>query len=121
MDARSAPSSRERTATPLDVAERLAWFPRARPSHSRGALSLGTVLVVALCAGLAALMRGHFELSNAAMVFLLGVVVCGVAFGRASAIAASILSVAVFDYVFVPPYLTLRVTDFQYLVVFAVM
>src|ERR1700741_325993 len=87
----------------------------------RGGAYLMTVFVVAACGGLGALMQSRFELSNVAMVFLLGVVVCGVAFGRGPAIAAAILSVATFDFVFVPPHFTFRVTDSQYLVLFAVM
>jgi two-component system sensor histidine kinase KdpD len=81
----------------------------------------GAVLVVAACTAVALPMHHHFELSNLTMVYLLGVVVAAVAFGRGPAIAASVLGVAVFDFGFVPPRFTFHVDDAQYLVSFAVM
>lgn len=93
--------------------------PAPRPLAWRGIT--GTVLIVALCTGLAMLMQGSFDLSNLSMVYLVGVVVAAVAFGRGPAIAASILGVATFDFVFVPPRYTFAVSDSQYLVSFGVM
>ena len=81
----------------------------------------GTLLVVALCTGVAALMYHSFDLSNLAMVYLVGVVVAATAFGRGPAIAASIFAVLSFDFLFVPPRYTFHVDDSQYLVTFAVM
>jgi len=82
---------------------------------------VGTASLVALCSGLAALMQHQFDLSNLAMVYLLGVVVTAIAFGRGPAIVAAVLSVGTFDFFFVPPRYTFRVSDTQYLVTFAVM
>ncbi len=42
-------------------------------------------------------------------------------YGRGPSVLASILSVAAFDFFFVPPYLTFAVSDIQYLLTFAVM
>lgn len=77
--------------------------------------------VVGACTALAALMDHDFERANLTMVYLLGVVVTAMAFGRGPAITAAIASVATFDFVFVPPRWTFRVSDAQYLVTFAVM
>jgi len=96
--------------------------PRAKPPDRiawRG--YPGTVLVMGLCTLLAATMYRHFGLSNLAMVYLVGVVVAAIAFGRGPAIVASILGVLSFDFLFVPPRYTFHVDDSQYLVTFAVM
>jgi len=98
-----------------------AWLgPGARRASATRAYGV-SMLIVAASTALAAVMRPHFELSNLTMVYLLGVVLCAVAFGRGPAIAASVLSVAVFNFTFVPPRFTFRVSDTQYLVTFAVM
>lgn len=79
------------------------------------------VLVVAFTSIVAAFLRDYFELSNLVMAYILAVVVVAVNFGRGPSILASILSVACFDFFFVPPFLTFAVSDTQYLVTFAVM
>ena len=66
-------------------------------------------------------MSGKFELANLVMVYLLGVVFVAVKAGRESAILASVLSIAAFDFFFVNPTLTFAVDDVQYLVTFVVM
>src|SRR5256885_3101963 len=95
--------------------------PRARPRAGGPvpyAAALGTVLSSTL---LAWLMFPRFELSNIVMVYLLGVVIVAMRFGRAASALASVLSVAAFDFFFVPPYYTFAVSDSQYLITFAVM
>ena len=42
-------------------------------------------------------------------------------YGRGPSLLASVLSVAAFDFFFVPPFYTFAVTDTQYLVTFSVM
>lgn len=80
-----------------------------------------SALIVIICTAVAAMMRDHFELSNLIMVYMLGVVIASTRYGRAPAAMASILSVACFDFFFVPPFFTFAVSDTQYLVTFAVM
>ena len=77
--------------------------------------------IVALSTAVAWLIFPYFESSNLIMVYLLGIVVAATRLGRGPSIVASILSVAAFDFFFVPPYLTFAVADGQYLVTFAVM
>jgi two-component system, OmpR family, sensor histidine kinase KdpD len=76
---------------------------------------------VALATGVAWLMFPWFGLSNLIMVYLLGTVVVAARHGRGPSLLASVLSVAAFDFFFVPPYLTFAVSDTQYVVTFAVM
>jgi two-component system, OmpR family, sensor histidine kinase KdpD len=52
---------------------------------------------------------------------LLGVLAVAYRFGRGPAIATSVLSVALFDFLFVPPYYSFAVSDSQYLLTFVVM
>jgi two-component system sensor histidine kinase KdpD len=59
--------------------------------------------------------------ANLIMVYLLGTVLAAARLGRGPGILASVLSVAAFDFFFVPPYLTFAVSDTQYLVTFGVM
>jgi two-component system sensor histidine kinase KdpD len=79
------------------------------------------LLVVAVCTALAALMFPYFAEANLIMTYLFGIVVVASRFGRGPSILASIVSVAAFDFFFVPPRLTFAVSDVQYLITFAVM
>lgn len=95
--------------------------PRIRPQPldwREYALALGTVGV---STGLALLMFSHVGLSNLIMVYLLGVVVVATRAGRVPTALASVLSVAVFDFFFVPPYLSFAVSDTEHLITFTVM
>jgi two-component system sensor histidine kinase KdpD len=75
--------------------------------------------VVALCTGISALMAPVFAPANVVMVYLLGIVATAAWLGRWPSALASFLSVAAFDYFFVPPFYTFAVSDTQYLVTFA--
>jgi two-component system sensor histidine kinase KdpD len=61
------------------------------------------------------------ELANIVMIYLLAVVFIALQFGRGPAILASVLGVASFDFFFVPPKLTFAISDWQYVVTFAIM
>lgn len=75
--------------------------------------------VACTLAGLA--MRPRFDLVNVAMVYLLAVVIIALRFSRGAAITVSVLGVAAFDFLFVPPQGALTVDDAQYLLTFAIM
>lgn len=94
------------------------FFARKRTLPSSYIRSL---VVVALFTGLAKLMLPYFELSNVVMAYMLGVVITATQYGRGPSVMASILSVAAFDFFFVPPYLTFAVSDTQYVITFIVM
>ena len=65
-------------------------------------------------------MRGRFDLVNIAMVYLLAVVIVALAYSRGPAIVATVLAVATFDWLFVPPQGAFTVEDAQYLLTFAI-
>ncbi len=94
------------------------WKP---PTNSSVLDYLKAVVVVISCTLVAYFMSRYFDLSNVVMAYLLGVVIVSSKYSRGPAILASVLSVAAFDFFFVPPKLTFVVSDTQYLVTFVVM
>jgi two-component system sensor histidine kinase KdpD len=91
--------------------------------HRRASLLpyLGAIAACAATTGIATLLLLYFDLANIVMVFLLTVVLVAVRLGRGPAILAAVLSVALFDFFFVPPRFSFTVHDVQYLLTFAVM
>jgi two-component system sensor histidine kinase KdpD len=86
-------------------------------SRKKGTLGyVWAVAVIVASTALAYLMFGRFELANLVMIFLLGVVFIAMRFGRGPSIFASLLGVAIFDFLFVTPYFSFSVSDSQYLV-----
>jgi two-component system, OmpR family, sensor histidine kinase KdpD len=79
--------------------------------------AFGCAVATAIASGL----YPFVELTNIAMIFLLAVVLVAVYFGRGPAVLAALLSVASFDFFFVPPRFSFAVSDVQYLLTFAVM
>jgi two-component system sensor histidine kinase KdpD len=80
--------------------------------------SLGTT---AMITSLSAFAFGFLELVNLVMLYLLGVMFIAMRFGRGPSVLSAVLSVAAFDFFFVPPRFSFAVSDVQYLVTFAVM
>jgi len=73
------------------------------------------------CTLVASAIGARFELVNIAMVYLLGVVLIALRYSRGPVVASSILSVAAFNFFFVPPRGAFSVEDPQYLLTFAMM
>jgi two-component system sensor histidine kinase KdpD len=80
-----------------------------------------TLAAVALTAALTTPLVGHIDLANIVMLFLLAVVLVAAKLGRGPGALAAFVSVAVFDFFYVPPRFTFAVSDFQYVMTFAVM
>lgn len=66
-------------------------------------------------------LRDTLDLANAVMLLLLIVFLVALKLGRGPAVLAAFLSVALFDFFFVPPHLSFAVSDIYYLITFAVM
>jgi two-component system sensor histidine kinase KdpD len=77
---------------------------------------VAAILVVILCTTLNWLLSLWLAPTNLAMVYLLGVVAIAARYERGPAMACALLSVLAFDFFFVPPVLTLRMDDTQYVV-----
>ncbi len=95
--------------------------PRAPARSLKRAGYLFAVAVVLAASLLSSAMLDRFDKLNLGMVYLLGVMFVATRHGRGPSAFAAVLSVAVFDFFFVPPRLSFAVSDTQYLVSFAVM
>ncbi|MGH7244594.1 MAG: DUF4118 domain-containing protein [Phycisphaerales bacterium] len=82
---------------------------------------IGAAALVGVASLIGRFLPASFDAANLSMIYLAGVVVAAVWLGRGPAVASAILGVAAFDFFFVPPSLTFRISDAQYLVTFAVM
>jgi two-component system sensor histidine kinase KdpD len=76
------------------------------------------LLLVGATTGLCALIAPYISPTNLIVVYLLAVVIAAFYLGRGPAIVTSIIGVAAFDYFFVPPFLTLAISDTEYLLTF---
>jgi two-component system sensor histidine kinase KdpD len=99
--------------------------PRSRPAPVRAPIParryVAAAALVAATTGGAALLRHLWALPDVEMVFLLAIMVSGLRFGRGPSILAAALSVASYDFFFVPPFLTFAVEDARYVLTFAMM
>ncbi|MCL4794052.1 MAG: DUF4118 domain-containing protein [Bryobacteraceae bacterium] len=77
--------------------------------------------IVALTTAVSIPLRGALNPVNLAMFYFLGVVAVAMRSSRGVALFSCVLSVAAFDLFCVPPYLTFAVSDYEYLLTFAVM
>ena len=96
----------------------------AANAHLTGLKKRGYLWALAISATtsvIAGMLLQYFELSNVIMLYLLGVMLISIRYGRGPGILASILSVSAFDFFFVPPKLSFTVSDTQYLLTFGIM
>lgn len=96
--------------------------PPPKPHRTAWHQYASALVVVAICGLIdAPIFRLQLAEANLVMVFLLGVVYSAARYGRGPGVLASIASVLVFDFFYVPPYLTFAVSDTQYVLTFMVM
>ncbi len=95
--------------------------PRLPGRSSELPAYLRSLAVVAAITLLCALLNRHVERTNLVMLYLLGTVLVATRFGRGPSVLAAVLSVTLFDFLFVPPIHSFAVADAQYLITFAVM
>lgn len=84
----------------------------------------GCVVAAALCAVITLIAMQWlmaFDAANLVMLYLLGVVVVALFYGRWPSVVATVINVVSFDLFFIAPRGTLAVSDVQYLLTFAVM
>jgi two-component system, OmpR family, sensor histidine kinase KdpD len=89
-------------------------LPAAPPKDYIAALILVTLLVV-----IGWFVKSFISATNLAMLFVLAVVVVAFRRGMRPAIFTAVIGVLAFDFFFVPPYMTFRVSDTEYLITFA--
>jgi two-component system, OmpR family, sensor histidine kinase KdpD len=81
----------------------------------------GAVGVIGLATMVSWIVRPFVQTIDIAMVYLLAVVIVSSRYAQGPSLIASILSIGVFDFAFVPPYLTFSVSDANYVLTFGVM
>jgi two-component system, OmpR family, sensor histidine kinase KdpD len=96
--------------------------PPRVPSRSSNwqAYAMSAAIVAAITFA-SELLFGHVERTNLVMLYLLGTVLVAARFGRGPSVLAAILSVGLFDFLFVTPLYSFVVSDAQYLITFSVM
>lgn len=77
--------------------------------------------MVVLATGVAALVFGRQMLTDVVMTYLLGIVLLSMRAHFKVALLGAILSVAAFNFFFIPPYLTFSVSELRHIVTFGVM
>ncbi|HYA38712.1 MAG TPA: two-component system sensor histidine kinase KdpD [Candidatus Methylomirabilis sp.] len=105
-------------------AEEAVEFRGPEFGEKRRSRRQGYLVAIAICAlgtAVAAHLATYLELTNIIMLYLLSVMLVAFRYGRGPAILSSVLSVAAFDFFFVPPKFTFAVSDTQYILTFAVM
>jgi two-component system sensor histidine kinase KdpD len=90
---------------------------RATPASHYG----WAAVFVALTTLVAAAVRAVYPVPDLEMLYLVTVMLTALRFGRRSSLFAAALSVAAYDFFFVPPFFTFAVSDWRYLLTFAVM
>lgn len=100
-------------ATPTRPSWPARWCPH--PPWRRHVIA---VLLVLLASLLSNLMHRFLAPTNLVMIYLLAVVLAALYLGRGPAVLVAVLSVLVFDFLFVPPRLTLAVSQVEYLFTF---
>ncbi|MBL8972411.1 MAG: sensor histidine kinase KdpD [Myxococcales bacterium] len=101
----------------------VAVKPSGRPSagHSTAAHYLWCVALVAALTTVGSLLFPYVDRSDLIMLYIVGIMLAAVRFGRGPSTATALLSVAAFDFFYVPPFFTFAVNDGQYVLTFAVM
>ena len=111
-------SGRSEAARASKESQKTSASPAARPAADWRAYLLSAGLVgLATLAGLP--LRPYINPTNLVMLYIIAVMVAAIWLGLYPAIAASLISVFVFDLFFVPPYYTMAIADAQYLLTFA--
>ena len=80
---------------------------------------VASLVLVAFITGFGWLVKSFISPVNLAMLYLLAVVIVAFRRGLKPAIFTAVIGVLAFDFFFIPPYLTFRVSDTEYLITFA--
>ncbi|MFO0589490.1 MAG: DUF4118 domain-containing protein [Polyangiaceae bacterium] len=94
---------------------------RRRPSRAPIAHYFSGALIVAATLAVASGLHATLDLPDLEMLFLVAVMTTAMRFGRGPALLAAALSVACYDFFFVPPIHTFSVADRRYFLTFAMM
>lgn len=94
---------------------------REEPRTAPGRHYAWAVLFVGVTTLVAAAVRAVYPVPDLEILYLLTVMLTALRFGRGPSLFAAVLSVAAYDFFFVTPFLTFAVSDWRYLLTFAMM
>lgn len=94
--------------------------PKTKKAIFRPLNYLVSALAVCFISSISFFFRDMLGQTNILFLQLIPVILIALFFGRGSSIFAAVISIIIFDYVFVPPYYTFAVSDTRYLVSFIV-
>jgi two-component system sensor histidine kinase KdpD len=80
---------------------------------------IASLVLVAVITAFSWMVKAFISPANLVMLYLLAVVVVAFRRGLRPAIFTAVIGVLAFDFFFIPPYMTFRVTDVEYLITFA--
>jgi two-component system sensor histidine kinase KdpD len=80
-----------------------------------------SITTVTICTGMAEVLSPYFATIDQAMLYFIGIVIVATRTGTWPTFTSVVLSIAAFDFFFVPPRFTFAVNDARYVVTFAVM
>lgn len=92
-----------------------------RPAHSNWRAYAWAFALVAVATAVSAVGSAAFGLPDIVMLYLLVIMIVASRFGRGPSVLAAFLSVASYDFFFIPPYYTLTVSDVRHMLTFLVM
>ena len=98
-----------------------AWRESLSAARERRSPPRAYGWALAICTGITLVtsqLIDHINLTNLVMLYLLGVIFTAVRLGRGPGVVQSFVSVAAFDFFFVPPRMSFSVSDTQYLLTF---
>jgi two-component system sensor histidine kinase KdpD len=116
----AAPNGERSASEPRDAVLSAPGTDRKRRWPRYGLAVLATLVATGICTLLYEWIP-RLGQANLVMIYLLSTALVAVYAGRRAAILSSILGVAAFDFMFVPPRFDFAVSDAQYLITFATM
>jgi two-component system sensor histidine kinase KdpD len=104
----------------LDAKIEPKLLPKKRLIHSRPANYAIAILSVGIMSLIAFLLRGTLSQVNLLFLLFLPLILSALYLGRGPSILSALIAILIFDYLFVPPYFTLTVSDIEYFLSFVV-
>ena len=104
----------------MDAKDEAKPLPKKHLLHSRPANYAISFLAVCLMSTVAFFLRGTLSQMNLLFLLFLPLILSALYLGRGPSIFAALVAVLIFDYLFVPPYFTLAISDLEYFLWFVV-
>jgi len=104
----------------MDAKDEAKPLPKKHLLHSRPANYAISVLAVCLMSTVAFFLRGTLSQMNLLFLLFLPLILSALYLGRGPSIFAALVAILIFDYLFVPPYFTLTISDPEYFLWFVI-